>query len=185
MSGMAAAGLHWFWPEHETHDPAWWEHYRAIANYAEDIDITNLAVMRPVNVSFCYFGYPCLPEERPEELYASSDTLRAMGLRSGDLVYAWIQNKDHTWWNVVNGESIALVSGEVEIGGFQPGARYGVDWWDTYGGQVTSSETLVAQEDGSILLGVNELERDIALKITPANPPPLEAGYLPLIFKSP
>jgi hypothetical protein len=184
MSGMAVAGLNWFWPEYQTHDPAWWEHYHPIGNYAEDIDINNLTVMRPANVSFCYPGHACPPDDRPEELFSSNDGLRAMGLRSGGRVYAWIQNRGHTWWNVVNGNPIPAVSGEIEIAGFQPGARYGVDWWDTYSGGTTSSETVVAQEDGSIVLSVNQLESDIAIKITPPTLPLLPSGYLPLIIKA-
>ena len=103
----------------------------------------------------------------------SNNNLRAWGQK--DLVngqaHLWVQNKDHTWRNVVDGASIPARSGTVEMIGFQPNQSYTVEWWDPYqtdkAQQVTGSETIVAQGNGVLVIPVSNLTTDVALKIIP------------------
>ncbi len=89
---------------------------------------------------------------------------RVIGLGNETFAMAWIQNKDHTWWNVVNKvpvEPLRQISMELE--GFQSG-EYVVEWWNTYSGEIANQET-VRVTDGKIPLSVGNLENDIAVKL--------------------
>jgi len=97
----------------------------------------------------------------------SNDNLRAWGQK--DLVngnaHLWIQNKNHTWKNVVDGISIPEVSGEVTITGFTPSKQYTVEWWDTYTGSVSKTEPVTTDGDGNVQLQISSLQDDLAVKI--------------------
>jgi len=131
-------------------------HFRAFANFMRDIPLNN-------------------GQYEDAQPISSNERLRVWGQK--DLLHGqahlWIQNRDHTWKNVVDGVEISPASGTVTLAGFQPGARYEVAWWDPYqpdeSQQVLSTETLKAQSDGSLVLAVQALVRDIAVKITPLN----------------
>ncbi len=85
--------------------------------------------------------------------------------------HLWIQNKDHTWEKVVDSEEISPISGWVTVDGFEPGRSYILEWWDTYQPdplrQVTARQTVLAQQDGSIAILVDQLVSDLAIKIFP------------------
>jgi len=94
-----------------------------------------------------------------------SSRARVIGLCNDDFAMVWVQNKEHTWWNVINQEPVeALGSVDFELVGFQDGT-YNVEWWDTYTGEVVRTESVQAVE-GKIPLHAENLDRDIAIKIT-------------------
>lgn len=97
--------------------------------------------------------------------------------------HLWIQNQDHSWKNVIEDQTIAAINGAVNIYGFNRGAVYVVEWWDTYQTdpalQVLGVERLTARPDGSIQLQVNDLVSDFAVKISPGY-----RIYLPLNISS-
>jgi len=179
MSGMAATGLHWSWQYHQLHDTAWWRHYRALRNFFEGVYLPDLTVMKPLNVTF---SFPNGADNRPPAFASTNNALRLMGLRSGDRVYAWVQNTGNTWWNYTHGIPPIPQSGLITVYGFRAGKRYSVEWWDTY---ATASQILARQEvtalgDGSIQLTVNQLETDRAFKVSLLLP---ERNRVPLILK--
>ena len=92
-------------------------------------------------------------------------------------MHLWVQNRQHTWKNVVDGMEIAAVSGELVAGGFRPRASYWIERWDTYepGGAILSAETIVADAAGGLTIPIRWLQRDVALKVRPAS------GLLPLV----
>jgi hypothetical protein len=92
-----------------------------------------------------------------------------MGLRSGNRVYAWVQNLDHTWWNYTHGITVSPQSGTISIHDLTPGAQYILETWDTYTTtqQVVSQVILTAQADGSLLVNVASLQTDLAYKLRP------------------
>jgi len=101
---------------------------------------------------------------------ASDADLRAWGQidpvnRRGHL---WIQNRLHTWRNVVDSLSIPAIGGSILIPGLPDGA-YCVEWWDTYAGTVLQTETVMAN-DGLPLLLPSPLTADVAVKLAPAGP---------------
>jgi hypothetical protein len=119
----------------------------------------------------------------------SNPTLRVAGQK--DLVdgraHLWIQNKQHTWRNVVDGVSIAPVSGSVTIPGFQAGQTYNVQWWDTFSSaasqRITRTETVIAQPDGDIVLNISNLVNDRAVEITQVAGADSTGTCLPVILK--
>ena len=102
---------------------------------------------------------------------SSETNLRAWGQK--DLVngcaHLWIQNINHTWKNVSDGVTIPPVSGTITILGFQPDQSFTVEWWNPYQPdktqQIMFTETVVTQANGAILIEVDDLGTDMALKI--------------------
>jgi hypothetical protein len=77
----------------------------------------------------------------------------------------WVQNRRHTWWNVVEKQPIGQIDGlVVTVTGLDIGT-YDVEWWDTWKGVVTKRETRQLQQ-GALSLEIASLKRDIAAKIT-------------------
>jgi hypothetical protein len=97
----------------------------------------------------------------------SDPNLRAWGQKTTSSAYLWIQNKNHTWKNVVDGVQVPAVSGTVSISGLTPN-KYKVEWWDTYAGTLVASDFVSSQ--GSVVLALPfPLQSDIAVKIKPAS----------------
>ncbi|MBN2241418.1 MAG: hypothetical protein JW793_01915, partial [Acidobacteria bacterium] len=103
----------------------------------------------------------------------SNSNLRVVGQKdtTAGKAHFWIQNKNHTWKNVVDGAFIPAVSGTVRIGGFTPGGEYMLKWWDTRKTmeQEVSVETLTATSGGFLEFAVRSLASDRALKIAPVS----------------
>jgi hypothetical protein len=126
--------------------------YRSFYNFIKDIPLNN--------------GH-----FQEAEAISSHPDLRVWGQK--DLVHSqahlWIQNRQHTWRNVADGVSIPAISGTVTISDFEPGRRYTAQWWDTFQTdptrQILRTETLVAQRDGSLIIAVANLDKDIAVKL--------------------
>jgi hypothetical protein len=103
----------------------------------------------------------------------SSTGMRAWGQTDSTAhrSHLWIQNINHTWYNVTQQASIAALSGTVKIAGFVGGNHYTVKWWNPYETnaslQVLRAETLSAAGDGSLTLTVNNLTSDIAVQVMP------------------
>lgn len=100
---------------------------------------------------------------------ASNLQMRAIGqkdLQHGQ-AHLWIQNVNSTWLNTVNGKSISPVSGVVCIDGFDAEKPYRVEWWDNTwtANPIVRSETIIADQNGSLRLVVSDLQTDVAVKI--------------------
>jgi hypothetical protein len=108
--------------------------------------------------------------------------LRVLGQK--DLIagkaYLWIQNKHHTWKNVLDQAPIPELSGTVTVSGFRPDEEHTLSWWDSYESDphqhIIQINTVLSQGDGSITLNVDYPSRDIAVKIYL-----LRQMYLPII----
>lgn len=100
----------------------------------------------------------------------SRSDLRVLGQRDTQAgqAYAWIDNANHTWRAVVDGVSIPALSGTVRIPMERPNASFVIVWYDTSSGAQTHTETLVADEGGTLTLSLSQLATDIAVKIAPA-----------------
>jgi len=83
--------------------------------------------------------------------------------------HLWLQNSGHTWRNVVSGAAVPPQSGTATLPGFQPDGSYTVEWWDPYQAdpnqQIIRTETIVADTEGRLAINVENLDRDIAVKI--------------------
>ena len=109
--------------------------------------------------------------------------LRAWGVRDSvsQRALLWIDNAQHTWKNVVDGVSIQPASATLTLPGLQAGGSYTVVWWNPYASDlaemITRSESIVAEPDGTIELFVNDLARDVALKVFDP-----VTSYLPMVL---
>jgi hypothetical protein len=83
-------------------------------------------------------------------------------------MHLWVQNRQHTWKNVVDGVSISPVSAEIVVPGFRAGTTYWLERWDTWtpGGRIASADSLVADSSGNLRIAVSSLQTDVALKVT-------------------
>jgi hypothetical protein len=100
---------------------------------------------------------------------SANANLRLIGqkdLKNGR-AHLWIQNKNHTWKNVVDHMSVAPQSGSVTIVGFVPHTAYSVEWWDTYAHTAPSwiQSNVTTDGSGTLTLLVSNLTTDTAVKI--------------------
>lgn len=134
-------------------------HYRAWNNFMASIPLNN-------------------GNYRNAEPDISDSNLRVWGQKDpvNGCAHLWIQNRNHTWRNVVDGKAIPPISGVVSIEGFAPGRAYQLEWWDTYQPdetrQITGVGTINADAKGTLTLAVKSLPTDVALKIKPVSSPP-------------
>jgi hypothetical protein len=111
----------------------------------------------------------------------SHPDLRVVGQKNtttGRLIL-WVQNRRHTWKNVVDGIAIPPVSGEVVVPGFAPGARYVLERWNTTSGSKISDEALPSDAAGSLRIVVTALDTDVAFKVRPSPRAPTRVRIVP------
>lgn len=99
------------------------------------------------------------------------DTLRVVGQkheRAGRM-HLWVQNRGHQWLSSSGRATPDAVSGMIDVPGFQPGASYRLEWWDTYApaGRLIAEERLVADAHGALRIVVAPLSTDVAVKVRP------------------
>ncbi len=117
----------------------------------------------------------------------TNSNLRAWGQK--DLVngyaHLWLANQSHTWKNVAGGVNIPPVSGTVTIAGFKPNSRWTVQWWDTYSGTIENIQTIMSDANGALVLPIQNLIADVAVKILPASSIDASRTFLPFVIKIP
>ncbi len=143
-----------------------YDHYRALRDFMDDIPLNN-------------------GRYRDAQATTSHPDLRAWGQVDWllDRGHLWVQNRQHTWRNVVDGVTITPQAGSVTIPGL-PTGLYRVTWWDTWNGTAILTQTIPAVAGGLDLSLPAPLADDIALQFEPV------AGtvyslYLPLILRQP
>jgi hypothetical protein len=97
---------------------------------------------------------------------SSNPLLRAWGQKdtANGRLHLWIQNKEHTWRNVLAGP-VPPASGVVTVSGFSPNTPHSVEWWDTRAGTTTGTETLFSDSTGALVIEVMNLQSDMAVRI--------------------
>jgi len=156
--------LYWWVGNIRQHDL--YPHYEPYRDFMEDIPLTNGAYEDAEAVAFN-------PDLRA---WGQVDPIRRRG-------HVWIQNKFHTWRNVVDGAHIPGLSGSVTLLGL-PDGEYRVEWWDTYRGTVFRTEEARA-DDGLALTVPSGLTTDLAVKLFPASTPNYQFDlFLPLVVRN-
>ncbi|MBN2371994.1 MAG: PKD domain-containing protein [Vicinamibacteria bacterium] len=105
----------------------------------------------------------------------SNGDLRAIGQKNVAAGHAhlWLQNRAHTWRNVLFGTVTAIQSASVTIR-MAPSTDYRVEWFNTYTGAVTSAAQ-TSDSSGSLILTLSDFSDDVAVRIfslAEASPPP-------------
>jgi len=139
-----------YWWSSETIKPAFYSSFSTFQNFMRDVQLNNGDYVRA-------------------EVATSDSNLRAWGQRDNvhGHMHLWIQNTQHTWKRIVDGQSITPINGQVTILAVSDG-EYRVEWWDTYAtaNPVISSETVYAS-NGQLTLDLPlSLSTDIAVKIS-------------------
>jgi hypothetical protein len=78
-----------------------------------------------------------------------------------------VDNSRHTWRAVVDGATISAVSSTITMDMDRPTTPYRVIWHDTSTGEPKSEQVLSSDEAGVLVLSVQSLADDIAVKIEP------------------
>jgi cellulase (glycosyl hydrolase family 5)/uncharacterized protein DUF5060 len=143
--GAAGTGMIWWW--HNYVDPKnLYFQFRPVAEFTKGIPWTSEGFQKA-------------------DLDASNENLRASGLSGKHLTLLWLQNRQYTWWNVVQGERISPVADSVvTVKQASPGA-YQLEYFDTWEGKVTK-KSVVRNGQNGLQVPVPVIERDIAIKIT-------------------
>ena len=101
----------------------------------------------------------------------TNPNLRVVGQKdtTNNQAHLWVQHKEHTWRNVVDGISLSSpFFGEIYLDGFSPGAAIKVNWYHfTAQGVLSTRETdLLVDESGRIKLQLPEDPQitDVAVK---------------------
>jgi len=109
---------------------------------------------------------------RDLEAETSNPDIRVVGQKdqTSGSAHLWIQNKSHTWKNVVDGMPIPSVSGTLRIGGFSPKQTFILERWDTFKtiGQLVGIEECRSSANGFLEIPVASLRTDLAIKVKPA-----------------
>ncbi|MCB0134418.1 MAG: hypothetical protein KDD75_04835, partial [Caldilineaceae bacterium] len=93
--------------------------------------------------------------------------LRVLGQKdvAGGRAHLWIDNRNHTWRAVVDDAVTPPVSGTVTVAMGRSHAWYRVEWFDTVDGLPTTTETVIADSRGFVVLSLMDLATDIAVKL--------------------
>lgn len=117
----------------------------------------------------------------------TSGVLRAWGTQDQitDRTLLWVDNANHTWARMASGMQTPTASGTLSLPGFAPGTTYQVEWWDPYattssGRPVVTTTFATARADGTLLLSVDGLARDVALKVVGRDP---HQCFLPFVTR--
>jgi hypothetical protein len=142
--GAAGTGALWWWGSYV--DPKnLYYHFLPVARFVKGIPWTTAGFEKA-------------------EVETDRENLRALGLRGKPISILWLQNKEHTWWNVIHDKPITPVENAKATISRMPPGRYRIEYWDTYRGLVTRSTNVVA-EGGALSIAIPTLEKDMAIKI--------------------
>jgi len=142
---------YWYWDKHIVWDKNGIDnrkHFGAYYDFIENIPLSN--------------GNYSNADSR-----TSTPEIRVIGQKDirNKRAHLWIQNINHTWKNVTGGSVIPPLSGTVTLDGFEASKDYQVEWWETYSGNVSRTETVTTNSSGTIILSIDNLISDVAVKI--------------------
>lgn len=98
---------------------------------------------------------------------SNNSNIRAWGQKDlvGGRAHLWIQNKNHTWKNVLDNKNISPISTTITLRGFQPNTSYPLERWNTYQGKIASTGQVRSNGSGTIQIDVSNLTTDFAVRI--------------------
>jgi hypothetical protein len=115
-----------------------------------------------------------------KDFETSNGNLRAWGMVTSDQVLLWVDNRLDTWTRVADGQSIVPASGTIRVPGVE--GDWQIQWWDTATGTITNKSV---HTGGELVLDIDSLAGDVAIKAVKAAKPFGPPAYLPLVRKGP
>lgn len=99
----------------------------------------------------------------------TNSNIRVLGQKNTSLgkAYLWVQNKLHNWHNVMGVENpvpIIPQSGTITVN-MIPNTSYTIERWNTYTGEIQSTNTFQSDANGNITISVADLYDDFSVKI--------------------
>lgn len=157
FSNAGSSPLDWYW-ESQNYLAQKYDDALIASNFFADIDYAGLQ-----------FDHQSTSDVRINNntLSASHAKMRVLALKAANNMeaYAWVQHKDHRWKGSLNPSAI---SGSFTLNSMQNGT-YNLEYWNTTtGGKNTSTVTAT---NNQLVIPVNNLSTDIALKIRHTNRP--------------
>jgi len=146
LSGAAGTAHPWWWDNYVDKNDLY-RHFRSFANFVKGVDFAGER-----------FGSISAPEE---------GAVRVVGLKSENLVLAWIQNRESTWSRrLVKKLAPSLLADiRIKLANMGPGGVWRVEWWDTYEGGMRTWGERSADAEGVLSLALPEFAGDTALKV--------------------
>ncbi len=142
-------------------DPNYWfpQHYDKFDRAAVTKSFSDFIKNIPLNEG----GYSEL------EFSSTNSNFRVIGQKNfaAGKIHLWIQNSLHTWRNVMgveNPQTVTPQSGEVRLK-LLPNVNYDIIYYDTYGGSNISTDSGLSDSSSNLVLNIENLENDVALKI--------------------
>lgn len=144
MSGACGGAMLWWWDSYV--DPYnLYSRFTSLARFAADVPWTKAKL-------------------EPTTLAAKPERLRVLALRGPGRVLFWAQNSRHTWWNVVQGETIQPVrDARVTIRGLGRGT-YRLRVYDTWACRYVVDRQ-VSPAAGNLEIPLGDVPRDVAVKV--------------------
>lgn len=169
FSPIGSAPIDWYWDQ---------ETDAFIATKHAEASIAS-AYFRGVDYAGLRFSFLSSDDVRntSESVAVSNPKLRVLALRAsgGAQAFAWVQNRDNARWD--QGVNTTPLSATFSITQMAAG-NYRVEIWDTYTGQVTDGG-VVAANNGTLTVQVNNLTRDVAIKLISTQQQPPTATSAP------
>jgi hypothetical protein len=156
FSPIGMAPIDWYWDQQSADFVATKHAEAGIASrYFQGVDYAGLR-----------FTYLASDDVRntSQSVPVSNAKLRVLAMRSanGAQAFAWVQNRDNARWD--QGVNNTPLSATFTINQMANG-NYQVEIWDTYTGQVSNGGVVTAN-NGAVTVQVNNLTKDVAIKIT-------------------
>jgi hypothetical protein len=143
--GSAGTGMLWWW--HNYIDPKdLYFQFKPVAEFVKGIPWTSAGFEKA-------------------DVEASSQNLRSLGLSGSKLILSWLQNREHTLWNVTQNNPIEPVERATVTVNQVHAGRYKVEYFDTWNA-ATLSQVEVRAKHGAIHLTPPAIEKDVAVKIS-------------------
>jgi len=154
---LGTSPLDWYWDSEDTQTTQTkYLHKKIVADFFSD-----------VNYASSKFTYTMTPSDTPpgyvgETIDTSNSTARAYGMKNSDKknYYAWIQNRNYTWFNSPNIPS--PVSTSLTFKNLVDG-NYNVRIYDTNNGSISTLS--LSTNSGAITVPINNLSKSVAIKI--------------------
>lgn len=142
-----------------------WKTYRAHFNKEYSIDVP--AGARTISLANVEGDWASLDSITLQNYRSSRyPNVDVYGSQQGRNAILWIQNADHNWKNVAAKTPIATIENMVLTVRNVPAGSYSVEWFDTWRGAVSRTETATSK-NSALLLKVPPLSSDVAVRIVP------------------